>query len=296
MDRKIDFLIIGAQKAGSTALYHFLGKHPDVFLPAVKELRFFSHDPFFRLGERYLEAFYPSTPAARVLGAADVGLLYLTSCAERIRAYNPEMRILAVLHNPVDRAYSAYWFMRATGWETCRSFEEALEREPWRQGGGELDRAKLTYLEHGHYAEQLQVYLKVFGRGRVRTLLAEELGEPDERGLAATFAWLGVDPCRVAVDVTERVNAAVLPRSVVLERVLRSSDVWLKRFYRAITSARVRYFVMHRIRMPLWALNRRTQRYPPMDPTTRRRLVDYFAPHNEALGRLLRRDMSRWNQ
>lgn len=295
MDRRIDFLIIGAQKAGTTALFEFLGAHPEIFMPGAKEVHFFIRDEFYLQGERYLAPLYASVTDEALVGAADVEIMYFPGSAERIHAYNPDMRLLAVLRDPVDRAYSGYWFARRLGFEEADTFEEALGREDLRARGGYSERSKLTYVGHGLYAEQLERFLRLFGRDRLWVVLSEDLREQPRETLEATLGWLGVRPEVDSIDYERRVNVAGLPRSMLLQKLLRADDSRVKGLLRRAIPHKLRHFIRRRLRAPLIERNIRPISYPPMCAETRVRLRQHFAPHNERLARLLRLDLSRWD-
>jgi hypothetical protein len=294
MRRPIDFLVIGAQKSGTSALVRLLRSHPDVFLPDVKELHFFVRDEFFAQGDRYLDPFYGEAGDEALLGGGDVDLLYAPAAAGRVHAHNPRMRLLAVLRNPVDRAYSAFWFARRLGFEDAATFEEALAREEARRRGGYFERHQLTYLDHGHYAEQLERFLAFFERDRLRVLLSEELRDRPAEQARATLRWLGLRAAPTLEDPGRRVNVAGVPRSLFLQKLLRSDDSWAKRQLRRVLPRSLRYELMRRVRRPLMDLNVRPRPYPPMNQATRARLREHFAPYNRRLGELLGTDLRRW--
>lgn len=151
MKQRIDFLVIGAHKSGSTSLYNYLKQHPDVFLPDVEENRFFTKDEFYSEDTTFLDIYYRDLRTEQVVGGKNVHLMYFPWAAERVYNYNPRMKLVVILRNPIDRAYSAYWFARKNGWESCRTFEEAIKREPERLNGSYEEQTELTYLTHSYY-------------------------------------------------------------------------------------------------------------------------------------------------
>ena len=156
MDPRINFFIIGAAKSGTTSLFEYLRQHPDIFLPLVKENRFFLEDDFYKQGDSFLGNFYNDLQNEQVIGGACAEYLYFPHTGQRIAEYNQRIRLITVLRNPIDLAYSAYWFARTNGWESCGTFEEALKNELARSKGSFIEKAALTYLGHGHYYDQLK--------------------------------------------------------------------------------------------------------------------------------------------
>jgi Sulfotransferase domain len=207
-----DFLIIGAQKAGTTALFAYLRWHPEITGPSWKEVSFF--DRRYREDERAYRASFPAKPrqwiVARrrgrwpLVGEASPSYILHPLAPRRARDLVPEARLIAVLRNPVDRAYSHYQHEVRLGREPF-SFEDALDREGERLRG-EVERMvaepsyfsgawwNYTYVARGRYAEQLARWLAVFPREQLLILFMEEL----ERDAAATYArvldFLGARP------------------------------------------------------------------------------------------------------
>lgn len=289
---RLDFFVIGAQKSGTTSLAAYLSRHPSIHMPRVKELQYFSRDEFFDEGERYLRAYLGQAEAGQRVGAADVQAMFVPETAERLHAHDPEMRCIAVLRDPVDRAHSAFWFARRNQLERIEDFGQALEVDATRDYRDWEERAALAYLEHGDYEPQLRRFYQCFGPDRVRVLLTEELHERAPAVLAELFEWLGVDP-----SVAERLgevesNPAGVPRSVWLQRWLRAPGP--RRIYRRLVPAELRYRLRHAILSPLARANISAERYPAMDPGVRKRLREHYAPMIARLERLTQRDLSHW--
>lgn len=287
MNQKIDFLIIGAQKSATTTLYDWLGQRPDIFLPETKEILYFAYDNFYRQGEKYLDVFYRQYNGQKIVGGAYVHLMYFPYVVQRIHNYNPRMKIIAALRNPIDRAYSAYWFARSNGWESCDTFEDALNREKERMHGSYTEQAELTYLAHGNYAEQLQYFYNAFGPEQVTIFFSEDLrsSPKDVFGRALKFLELplGVD----GFDLSRDSNLASTARFPALQKFLFSKESWYKNLGRRWLSASLRMWIRIRFTKRLTYWNRRPFQYPPMHSDTRRRLVDYYKPQNEKLEKLI---------
>lgn len=294
MQHKIDFLIIGAQKCGTTSLYDYLKQHPDIFLPNAKEIHYFAEDECYRQGEGYLDPLYAAHGAESAVGGAYVHLMYFPHVPARIHAYNPAMRCIAVLRNPIDRAYSAYWFARRNGWETCRTFEEALEREPERQRGRYAEQTELTYVTHGEYFEQLARFVEQFGRDRLLVIRTDALYADPRAAVARTLDFVGIADGLEHIDTSVRSNEAAMPRVPALHRTVLRHDAWYKRSARRVLPMGVRQTLRERVVLPLLQRNLRPFRYPPMHAETRRRLRDHFAEPNRRLSELLGQDFTDW--
>jgi hypothetical protein len=197
-----DFLVIGAQKAGTTALYAYLRWHPAVTGPSWKEVSFF--DRHWWRGERWYRGQFPLRSAGRLVGEASPSYLFHPLAPERVRSLLPDARLIALLRDPVERAYSQYQHEVALGREPL-SFEDALEAEEERTRG-EVERLVAdprafsrdwwdhTYAARGLYAEQLERWLAVFPRNQLLVVATDELGEKPAETYAAVLSFLGVEP------------------------------------------------------------------------------------------------------
>ncbi len=196
-----DFLILGAQKAGTTALYAYLRWHPRITGPSFKEVSFF--DRHYVHGERWYRAHFPPR-RRRLVGEASPSYLFHPLAPERVARMLPNARLIALLRNPVDRAFSHYQHEVALGREPL-SFEAALDREEERMQG-EVERMlrdvsyfsdawwNYTYLARGRYAEQLERWFAAFPRGQLLVLLTDELAQDPGGTYRRVLSFLGVEP------------------------------------------------------------------------------------------------------
>lgn len=126
---KVDFLVIGAQKSGTTSLFHYLRAHPRIHIPFVKEIGFFSNERKFRKGVQwYLKHFSDAEPH-QIVGEVSPQYMAHPAAPGRIHSLFPDTRLIAVLRNPIDRAHSAYRMAVRRGGEK-RAVEEALSPPP----------------------------------------------------------------------------------------------------------------------------------------------------------------------
>jgi hypothetical protein len=177
-----DFLILGAQKAGTTALYAYLRWHPEITGPSFKEVSFF--DRHYAHGERWYRAHMPARRRSLV-GEASPSYLFHPLAPERVASMLPDARLIALLRNPVDRAFSHYQHEVALGREPL-PFGDAVDGEEERMRG-EVERMlrepsyfshawwNHTYVARGRYAEQLERWFAHFPRERLLVLFTEEL-------------------------------------------------------------------------------------------------------------------------
>jgi hypothetical protein len=199
---RVQFVIAGVQKAGTTALFDYLSEQPELSLSHVKETHFFDDDErdWARPDYAPYHALFDA-PDGRLRGEATPIYLYWPGSLERMAAYNPAMRVMVLLRDPVARAWS-HWRM-----EYARGFEQApfawciregrrrlFEAEPWGH------HRAFSYVERGFYGEQVERLLTLFPREQVLVLTAEALQAEPTTTLAQVRAFLGLPPAARAVE------------------------------------------------------------------------------------------------
>ncbi len=189
-----DFVIIGAQRGGTTSLYRSLTEHPDVGAALRKEVHFF--DRYHANGLDWYRAHFPRHGEASVVGEASPYYLFHPGVPQRVREVLPQARFIALLRNPVDRAYSHYQMLVRRGVEDL-SFEEAVAREPERLAGGDPESQAwrhYSYLTRGLYAEQIERWWDVFPREQLLIVKSEDLYQDTGGVVGQVSAWLGLRP------------------------------------------------------------------------------------------------------
>src|SRR3954451_24911674 len=202
-----NFIILGAAKAGTTALYHYLKQHPQVGMSRIKETNYFAlaGDPldFRGPGDRdYIGRFSVTTAdgyrrqflgceGAVAIGEASPLYLYSPKVPPRLKEAVPDAKLIAILRNPVDRAYSAFLHLVRDGRETVLDFGEALRLEESRI------RDHWEHIWHykniGLYYQQLQRYFDLFDRGQIRVYLYYDFRTDPVGMLRDLFRFVGVD-------------------------------------------------------------------------------------------------------
>jgi hypothetical protein len=214
--------LIGSTKSGTTSLYHYLMAHPAVYLPLLKEPHFFAMPEYSTQSrntpgdcdciedlthdmEAYLRLYSPCRPDQVALDCSTSYLNYSLS-AERIRQFNPEAKILAILRHPVERAFSAYSHLVRENLERL-NFSEALKEEPQRSalGYGGLWR----YREHGHYTKNLMNFEKVFGRSKMKVMLFDDLITDPTALLEKIYDFLNLKPVMPASFLAHNISGKV---------------------------------------------------------------------------------------
>ena len=231
-----NFFIVGAPKAGTTSLYNYLRRTPGVYMSPMKEPRYFTAiDPIevtamppVRAKAEYLRLFQGAKDAVAI-GEASVTYLRDPETPRRIQEAVPGARIIMLLRDPVERAFSDYLMHVREGWQTL-SFQEALRTD--------------LYLEKGFYAEQVKRYLDIFGPERVKIIIFEEFVQDTKGAISDVLKFLGVNG-QPPLSVGEAHNAFAMPRVRWAYRLIRNR--WARRAARALIPAPLRMLVKGRV-------------------------------------------------
>lgn len=198
---RVQFLIAGTQKGGTSALDAYLRDHPGIAMASRKEVHFFDDDAQFAAGaapsyDAY-ERFFADAPAHAVAGEATPVYMYWRTAPARIRAYNPAMKLIVVLRNPITRAYS-HWNMEHTRGADRLSFWRALRTEPIRcRFAWPTQHHVYSYVDRGYYTQQLARVWQTIPRAQTLVIRHERLKRDPQAVLDEVCAFLGVEPVRV---------------------------------------------------------------------------------------------------
>jgi hypothetical protein len=272
-----DFLIVGAMRSGTTGLASALGQHPEVFMTPKKELHFF--DLNIGNGVGWYRSHFADAEG-RAAGEASPSYMFDADGVRRMSALLPSAKLIAILRDPVDRAYSHYWHSRERGRETL-AFEDALETEASRMRSADvLDRLYFSYFSRGLYHRQLEYLGRFFSRDQLLVLLLEEFRDEQPRTLQRVWRFL---------DVTE----GFLPGQRRLNRNSYRAARWpgLTGILQPRKDERPAVAAAKRLLAPVAT---KPVRYPPMSSITRRSLLDRYAEPNEALAGWLGRSLAPW--
>jgi hypothetical protein len=309
-----NFFIVGAPKAGTTSLYHYLGQHPDVYMSPVKEPNYFAEE--IRLGnisaqwqdwaqrednalQLYLRGpmqekrfggivsrwsdylkLFENVNGEKAIGEASVCYLWSKTAARNIAASRPDAKILMVLRNPVDRAFSQYKQALASGL-IGRSFREQVRKSL----NNKSDQFELLnpFLEFGLYYEQVKRYTERFSAENLRICLYEDYKQAPARVTTDIFRFLAVD-AQFFPDVSEKHLQVSLPRFNRVSFMLKKCGVW----------SSLKNIVPDDL-VPIvkkWAV--KNTHSVELDPGDRVQLSNYYRENVVQLSDLIKRDLSAW--
>ena len=289
-----NFLVIGAPRCATTSLFHYLRQHPDVYLPRKKELHYFSYEylkencsgPGDKAAlatlpgtMREYEMHYSGVGVERAIGEISPSYLYWSGTSERILATLGRVRIVAVLRDPIDRAFSQYMHVVSLGRETLDFYDALMaEEERRRQRWGDIWR----YAEHSLYADKVSRCLAAFGSENVKIILFEELVGDTPGIMEELFRFLQVDP-QFGCDTSTVYNRSGVQRFI---------SEFLKK-HRAIEALGKRIVSNRRLRDYVYALTQRmhTGKRPAIDARSARHLLKYCSGDVERLEAILGRPL-----
>ncbi len=296
VNRLPNFLIIGVQKSGTTSIYNYLKAHPQVFMSTVKETDFFERDWENEPPERqarkrngvitladYSRLFDGVTDEIAVGEASPNYLLHYKVSAERIRQQIPDAKLIAILRNPVQRAYSDY----------LMNVRDAIGKSHTSLGEQVKTRGESSYvLLKGRYYEQIKQFMTVFGPDQVKVFLYDDLRQ-DARGLMQEmYGFLGVDPT-FTPDTSKRAQTGQVPKNQALNRLMRTENP-----LRSAVSGLLRVLfpesIRRQLRSQLLKLNSQSKAALPLSDTDKQLLIDYYRDDVLKLQDLLGRDLSAW--
>ena len=195
---RLDFILAGAQKSGTTALHYFLCKHPNITMGDQQEMHFFDNDAMFvsQVDYEELHKHYPPLGTPTIAGDCTPSYIYHEPAAERIWKYNPKIKLLILLRNPVDRAF-AHWNMQRFRGREPLDFFDAVRQEKTRIAGvPPAEARRFAYVDRGFYGQQLARLFKFFPREQVKALKFEEFKEEQRETLVSIFSFLRLEPLR----------------------------------------------------------------------------------------------------
>ena len=295
------FLVIGAAKSGTYTLNEYFARHPQVFMCPNKEPHFFSFcglsddvqagagrpaHTWVNSLEEYRQLFATANDA-RMAGECSVSYLYWPGTAERIYQFNPDMRLIVSLREPVGRAYSSFHYAKGYGIEPLRTLADgfAAEYERIQQNQSIL----LRYRDLGLYCDQLKRFYNVFPAEQIKVILFEDLVSDPVTTVGQLYEFIGVAP-DIGLDPDVHANATRVPDdSNPLHRFI-NGEHWFRSTARKILPMPIRQNLRHRARKAF------SKRPPRMDGDERKRFLGLFADDIRQLEGLIGRDLSAWTK
>ncbi len=287
---KIDLMICGAQKAGTTSLLHYLKAHPNVIKQKVNEFAYFVLDEMYNEGydsafEKYFEK---SSGNSNTVIAKNVGVMYMPNAIKRLHEHNPHVHVVLLLRNPVERAYSNYYYALRKGDETLESFEQAIEAEPKRLQQDAKHWRNCAYLNRGLYCNSIEEFLKYFPKKQLHIYLFENFKKEPSKICKEIFSTLNLEP-NVAINYNKKHNEKASAKSSRLAKATNSKNP-IKKFLKLFMGPDLR----RTLKKSIQQANEISFDQPKMNAETRKKLIEYYLPYNHKLEILTGLDISSW--
>lgn len=296
------FIVLGAAKSGTTALYAYLSQHPEIYLSPHKEPGFFAFEGetldfsgpgdatgINRITVTQIDMYARLFAAVRnqeAIGEASPVYLHVAKAADRISHHVPNAKLIAILRNPIDRAYSDFLYRRKNGNEPLADFLQALRAEEERMNRHWSP--YFAYVDKGRYAKYLSRYYSLFPPERLRVVLYDDLLSDPTSLLREIFRYLEVDPS-FTPDISLRYSASGVPKSEHAQRMLNlaKKSRMGRLMRRPIPAPHI-----HRWYSALQNSNLRPS--PPMPADARDHLTTVYWDEIRELAELLQRDLTSW--
>jgi len=284
-------MIAGAQKAGTTSLLRYLGEHPECASHPQKEFAFFLEPSEYAKG--YAGAFgkyfnFSKVDEKSIIIAKSATLYTNEAAIKRLHEHNPDCKLILILRNPSERAYSSYLMERNYGsihYEFNKIIPILQKKKGWEY---EL------FINFGLYEKHLLQIYKYFPKEQVQVILFDEVKQDVEKVCKTIFASLNVDTVfvpnlKVKHNVTQQVRSKTYALAV---RKLLQKRSLVRRVISIFVSSHKFYKFGNAIR----GLNKTNHPHNPMDAKTYNTLAEFYAPYNSSLSKLIGKDLSHWNK
>lgn len=291
------FMIIGAARSGTTALYDLVRQHPRVFMSAIKEPNYFAFEgeplDWRGPGNEFVNnsvaswdaycALFADAPEGAAMGEASPLYLWAPDAPKRIKARLPDVKMVAVLRNPIEQAFSHYLYARAQMIEPLESFDDALAAEPQRLA--DHWQPLFQYGDFPRYGEQLARFYDEFPADQLRIFLYEDYRGDPRAMLREIFGFIGVDP-QFEPDIEVETNMGGQPRHKWLQNlVMRPNPA------ASLAALVVPQGARRAIRD---MVSRRNLSREGMSPAARATLTERLRDDISQLQGILKRDLSHW--
>lgn len=301
---KLNFVCIGAQKAGTTSLHDILSQHPSIYLPPNKEAQFFDINERYEKGlNYYFETFFDTYSNQEIIGNINPNLDMNTRSIQRLYdCFGPELKIIYILRDPTKRAYSHYLMSKSRSFENL-SFFDALEKESERLQSkkehpyylskelGHFELNHFAYVYRGLYTRNIEYLFNLFPKDNIKIILFEDFIKDSESYFSEITDFIGVTK-KITPQLNQISNAATKSRSHFISRLI-YGRTYLKRIFTRLIPATLK----RSIKLNLIQLNSKklTSSEKKLNEEDLKIVYQkYFKEEIDKLEKLLHHDLSSW--
>lgn len=274
-----NFIIAGTEKSGTSSLVFYLREHSSIYIPSIKEIYFFNNESNFNKGIEWYEKWFSGWSGEKAVGECTPLYMYDPICSKKIADLFPEIKLIFILRNPVDRAYSNYWHQVRAGRE-FQPFEESLKKSRNRIIKNKYNSRHYSYLDKGFYYIQLRRFMDRFSREQIHVIKFDDLIKYSEETLNRIYSFLEVEPKKKHRSINTIKNKTKLPRSRYIQYAARKV-FGISFIFKAISRINI---------------NLGFEDYPPMTTKTKKYLINYFTEDINRLEALTGINFSLWKE
>lgn len=302
---KPNFFIVGAPRSGTTSLFAYLEKHPEVFIPAKKELYYFGRDlyrdSYVHTEDQYLALFSAAT-TEKLIGDVTPWYLYSQDAAREIKEFSPDAKIIMLLRNPIEMMQSLHSFNRnQLLWEDINNFAEALDLCEERKRGLNLPMMEhsmfkepcyLYYKDVVRYTDQVARYFRYFGQENVMPIIFEEFEKDTARIYKQVCKFLNISTTYQPEFIVYHANRTYACETI--HQLVSAPPKSVVKIGKMFIPAKVRKSLVSTVALINDRFNLTYTSTPMVDRDLSASLMKEYAQERISLGRLLNRDLSFW--
>jgi len=299
-----NFMIIGAGKSGTTSLYEYLKEHPEVYMSPVKETNFFAvegetlvdakadpnqmnHYPWSITDRAAYEDLFKDVKGEKAIGEVSPMYLYTPEAARKIKATIPNVKLVVILRNPIDRLYSRYLHLARENRLPSHDFSDALDKNSiwWKRN---------DLVQEGLYFKHLSIYFELFDQSQLKVFTYDELRKNPKKVIAELYDFIGVD-ATFQPDMSAEYNVSGFIKNKFADQLIGQNSLIKKTIAKA--SPRLLDAVTNNTNIKKWinGLRKKNLEKKPLDPTMRTQLLQLaYQEDINSLQSLLKIDFSNW--
>ena len=287
MNKRLDFMCVGVQKGATSTLHDILVQHPNLGLPNFKETHFFSDDKKYEKGLQYYFKNNFKKSDATFMGEIDPEYCYFPKTAIRIHKAFPNCKIIFILRNPVDRAYSQYLMTKRIGRETL-GFIEAVYSENQRLNNY-FSQLHYSYISRGFYTKQITRYYNLFGKENVGVFLFEDIIKNPSKIVKEISQFIGLPDYDYDYEIKS--NVASEAKSTIIRDFIFKPNKLKKYVGKILPTKKIKDRIMYK----LYNANLKDAKKEPLNIELKSKIYkEFYISEIDKLEALLGRDLSSW--
>lgn len=304
MSQLPNFMIIGAGKSGTTALYEYLAEHPEIYMSPVKETNFFAlegeafvnpeddpeqlyHYPWSVTNWEDYQNLFSGATSEKAIGEVSPMYLYSSEAAFRIKERLPEIKLIVILRDPVDRLYSRYMHLARENREPSAHFEDALQEGNiwWRRN---------DLVPEGFYHQHLAKYYQLFGEGQIRVYLYEDFRKDPLKVVQNIYDFIGVNGW-YEPDLTVEYNVSGKIQNKAVDKLIGQNSILKATIDKISPNMMSAIRGSHQLKKWINQLRKKNLRKDPLSVTTRKTMIEkIYGEEIVKLQHLIHQDLSHW--